>query len=284
MIPIRDRRKIMSEAVEEIRQGKRFAFGKNWKNFLQSINEDHIREAEKDLKNMLEMESLTDKSFLDVGSGSGLSSLAARRLGAKVFSFDYDPLSIACTREMKKRFFPDDPDWTIQEGSALDSEYIKSLGQFDIVYSWGVLHHTGNMWQALKNVQLPVKNNRGILFIAIYNDQGIISGLWKTVKKLYCSSIAGKIFFTALFFPYFFLTGLAADAIRLKNPLKRYTDYKKKRGMSITTDWLDWLGGYPFEVARPVDIIRFFEKNKFELLRLKTTRRMGNNQFVFKKS
>ncbi|HKY27860.1 MAG TPA: class I SAM-dependent methyltransferase, partial [Pyrinomonadaceae bacterium] len=165
---------MMTSQVLEIAQGERFQFGENWKHFLSTLNETRIVEAEKSLKEMLQVEDLTDKSFLDVGSGSGIFSLAAKRLGARVHSFDYDPESVACTMELRRRYFSDDSDWTVEEGSVLDTKYLQSLGKFDVVYSWGVLHHTGKMWQALENVSQPVSRD-GKLFIAIYNDIG-----WRT--------------------------------------------------------------------------------------------------------
>src|ERR1043165_6266518 len=118
----------------------RFQFGENWWRFLSVLNDERIAEAEKSLGEMLGVESLRGKSFLDIGSGSGLFSLAARRLGARVRSFDYDPQSVACAQELKRRYFADDADWMIEQGSVLDPDYIRRLGQFDIVYSWGVLH------------------------------------------------------------------------------------------------------------------------------------------------
>jgi len=108
----------MTTHTLEIQQGQRFEFGKNWQRFLSVLNDERIAEAEKSLRAMLETESLSGKSFLDVGSGSGLFSLAAMRLGAaRVHSFDYDPQSVACTRELKRRYFPDAHHWTIEEGS-----------------------------------------------------------------------------------------------------------------------------------------------------------------------
>lgn len=143
--------------AQELDQGKRFAFGQNWSNFLRTLNEERILEAERSLKQMLVVESLQSKRFIDAGSSSGLFSLAARRLGASVHSFDYDPQSVACTEELKRRFFPDDPEWTVEEGSVLDGGYLAGLGQFDVVYSWGVLHHTGEMWKAIENVSHLVR-------------------------------------------------------------------------------------------------------------------------------
>src|SRR5919112_4944358 len=99
----------------EIARGERFEFGQNWSQFLASVDDERIQQAETSLKEMLEVESLAGKSFLDIGSGSGLFSLAARRLGARVHSFDFDPKSVACAVELRRRYFPGDDAWTIEE-------------------------------------------------------------------------------------------------------------------------------------------------------------------------
>ncbi len=161
---------LMSDHAQEIARKERYEFGKNWQRFLRRLNAERIDESERSLRTMLGVDDLAGTSFLDIGSGSGLSSLAARRLGARVRSFDYDPHSVACTRELKRRFFADDPNWSVEEGSVLDPRYMESLGKYDLVYSWGVLHHTGAMWQALDNATIPVAAG-GRLFIAIYNHQ-----------------------------------------------------------------------------------------------------------------
>jgi SAM-dependent methyltransferase len=132
----------------EVSSGQRFEFGANWARFLEQLDDQRIQVAEDSLKRLLQITDLRSKRFLDVGSGSGLFSLAARRLGATVHSLDYDPQSVACTTELRRRFFPEDPNWRVEEGSALNPDYLRSLGTFDVVYSWGVLHHTGQMWQS----------------------------------------------------------------------------------------------------------------------------------------
>ena len=132
-------------ADAEIKAGGRFEFGANWSHFLALLDESRIADAEKSLCEMLGVTDLRDRRFLDIGCGSGLFSLAARRLGAQVHSFDFDPQSVACAQELKRRFFPEDSQWRVGQGSVLDLGYLDGLGHFDIVYSWGVLHHTGSM-------------------------------------------------------------------------------------------------------------------------------------------
>jgi len=269
----------------EVAAGQRFEFGKNWAWFLESLNDRRIDEAVTSLRDMLEVATLAGKSFLDIGSGSGLFSLAARKLGAHVHSLDYDPQSVGCTQELRRRYFSDDENWIVEQGSALDRDYIQSLGKFDMVYSWGVLHHTGDMWRALENAALPVVS-RGKLFIAIYNDQGTASVRWTKAKRLYNKLPKGLRWIVVA--PSFWVLNwrpLVKDTLRLQ-PLKSIREYGKAgRGMSFWEDLIDWVGGYPFEVAKPEQIFNFYRDRGFELTRLRTAGGTnGCNEFVFRRS
>jgi 2-polyprenyl-6-hydroxyphenyl methylase/3-demethylubiquinone-9 3-methyltransferase len=238
---------------------------------------------------MLELDSLEGKRFLDAGSGSGLFSLAARRLGATVYSFDFDPQSVQCTRELQRRYYAGDSAWVVAEGSVLDPGYLGTLGTFDIVYSWGVLHHTGAMWQALENIQALVASG-GKLFIAIYNDQGPQSQRWHTLKRVYnkLPSMLRPLFSAATLGPreLRFLTAATVKGRPWSYFESRlhYTQHST-RGMSYYHDLIDWIGGYPFEVATPEQIFDFFRQRNYVLARLATCGGgLGCNQFVFDKN
>lgn len=271
----------MGEAMSE-----RFGFGKNWSRFLTLMDDHRIDEAVKSLQHKLGVERLDGLIFLDVGSGSGLFSLAAHRLGAIVRSFDYDQDSVNCTQYMKEKYGAANANWTVEQGSVLDVDFIKKFGQVDVLYSWGVLHHTGSMWQALDIVKNCVKKD-GKLFISLYNDQGGASRRWTWIKKKYNTSgiLVKKLLELYTFFKQWTIT-MVKDFLKCGNPFRSWIRYgDNNRGMSAYYDLIDWVGGYPFEVASPEVIFNFFKKNGFQLDYLTTLMGgSGCNEYVFTKT
>jgi len=274
----------MSTHSQEVASGERFEFGRNWQQFLRALTPQRIAQAEDSLRTMLGVLDLEGSSFLDAGCGSGLASLAARQLGARVHSFDYDPQSVACTQELKRRYAPDDPLWTIEAGSVLDVGYLESLGKFDLVYSWGVLHHTGAMWPAMENIIVPLTAG-GRLFLAIYNHQRYWTWWHTCVKRSYVSAPRPLKWLIVGAYTSFEVTkGLVKDLVLLRNPLARYRQETRPRGMSWWHDTLDWIGGYPFETATASQVFDFYQPRGFVLERLDVSSGHGCSQFVFRKA
>ncbi|MEO1527264.1 MAG: class I SAM-dependent methyltransferase [Planctomycetota bacterium] len=242
-------------------ENDRFAFGENWRSFLETLDEQRIDQAVRSLSELLQLgtlpKPLAGKAFLDVGSGSGLFSLAAYKLGATVTSVDYDPQCVACTSELRQRFGDGGTRWRVQQGSVLDVAFMNALGRFDVVYSWGVLHHTGEMKSAIENARNSVDTG-GLFAIALYNDQGRASRRWHRIKTIYnrMPSFFRPVW-VVLIAGIYECKFAAARLMHGKNPLP-FADWrakKKDRGMSAWHDWVDWVGGLPFEVARPDDVV-----------------------------
>lgn len=267
-----------------------FAFGKNWRAFVDRfLNAERVEEAKHSLLKFSKGYDFTGKSFLDIGCGSGLFSLCAHRLGAQVTSFDVDKDSVGCCEYLHQ--LEEKPEtWKITHGSVLDDAFLATLGKFDFVYSWGVLHHTGEMWKAIGNAAGLVKDG-GSLYIAIYNkadgfafyDDGRFgpSSFWLLEKKFYA---ALPVFLQTTFDWCVMATMVVLYCVTLQNPVKKIRGHKALRGMNWAIDIKDWLGGYPYECASVAEIFGFLEPRGFELKNLISTNGLRNNEFLFKKS
>jgi 2-polyprenyl-3-methyl-5-hydroxy-6-metoxy-1,4-benzoquinol methylase len=268
----------------QVASKERFEFGKNWKEFLAKLNNDRIKIAESSLMGMLKIDDFEGKNFLDIGSGSGLSSLAAINNGANVTSFDFDDKAVWCTNELKNRYYQNSHQWKIIQGSVLEDDFVSSLGLFDIVYSWGVLHHTGEMHKAIDNA-VKLVDKDGIIFLAIYNDQGFKSHIWWIIKYTY-NQLPGflrKPFAYFLGFTTMFFT-LIKYTIKLQPMkfIKPNINYKESRGMSILSDMIDWYGGFPYEFLTYEHLVSYVEGKGFKLVNSEQASSLGCHQVVFK--
>ncbi len=280
----------------------RFAFGQNWSHFLRTVTAERIAAAMRSLEVVFGPDGLRGRRFLDIGSGSGLFSLTAYQLGADVTSFDYDNDSVGCTNALRTREHADESRWRVEQGSVLDADYLETLGTFDAVYSWGVLHHTGSMWTAIDLASQRVADD-GTFWIALYNDQGVWSRVWSGVKQLYVRlpSWLRPAYVVAIGVPWavtrltakltahvlrILFHGLNGGNIPAPSPERRagLMASQRVRGMHWWYDLVDWIGGFPFEVARPDDVVSFLRDRGFVLERITTCGgNLGCNEFVFRR-
>jgi 2-polyprenyl-6-hydroxyphenyl methylase/3-demethylubiquinone-9 3-methyltransferase len=267
--------------------GERFAFGKNWQSFVDSaLNTQRISKASDSLRRLLNAEHLCGRTFIDIGCGSGLFSLAACLLGAQhVVAFDYDQDSVEASIAVRARAGISPDRWHIQQGSVLDRAFLDRFDPADIVYSWGVLHHTGAMWQAIDNAVSKVKPG-GQLAIAIYNDVDRTIGgsaMWWRIKRTY--NMSPEFIKRAMEVGYI-TTFLLKDSANLRNPLRAVRNYSSDsgRGMDFWHDARDWLGGFPYEYATAAAAFNYlYQRFGLQLEYLNTSSSVGCNEFTFRK-
>ncbi len=259
---------------------KHFEFGKNWLQFIEkNLDQERINISKQHMLNFLKRSDLKNLSFLDIGCGSGLHSISAFEAQASnIYSFDYDPISVKATQYIQSKI-NNPKKWHTEQGSVLDNDYISSLPQFDLVYSWGVLHHTGDVWRGIRNAASRVKPN-GLFYIALYSADMQIDPtpeFWLQVKQKYIAS--GQFTRCAMDFWYIWRFCMNRKLWNLPALLLRIHDYKKSRGMNFLTDIRDWLGGWPMEFVYDAEVVKFCKKIGFRLENIKTGE--ANTEFLF---
>jgi 2-polyprenyl-6-hydroxyphenyl methylase/3-demethylubiquinone-9 3-methyltransferase len=244
-----------------------FSFGANWKRFVgEKFDPERLEIARRHLLGFLGRQDLRGVHFLDVGSGSGLSSLAAFDSGAdRVVSFDVDPLSVEASRSLR-RLRGDPPNWTVQHGSILDDDFVRSLEPADVVYSWGVLHHTGEMWRAVANAARLMKPG-GLFYLALYTTTHK-SPYWIRTKKRY--NAVGPVGKRLMELQYFLRHTVVMQLLARRNPISFVRNYKQGRGMAYWVDVRDWLGGYPYEDATVDEVVEHTRRLGLELIKIAT--------------
>lgn len=276
----------MSDARYQKTRTTRFEFGRNWKTFLNQVDvHRRVQSAKEMLTEFYEVETFSGRSFLDVGSGSGLYSLAAYNLGAdSIVSFDYDKDAVECTSYLKSTV--GNPNyWTVQQGDILNDDFVTALPQADLVYCFGVLHHTGDMWTGLENT-LRLMKPGGRLYLALYNNvniAGISTKDWRRIKEVYNSASAPvrKVMEAG----YFIAWTLYVTFVKQKNPVSFFKQFPERRGMSVHTDIKDWLGGLPYETASIAEVRNFLKKRHGRFILEKTIKASakGNNSYLIAK-
>ncbi len=245
-----------------------FEFGKNWEDFVRSrLTQERMDHSRSRLLKFLGLPHLAGCRFLDIGCGSGLSSLGAFDAQAAIVdSFDVDPQSVAATG-IVRTLRSDPANWHLRQGSVLDEGFMATVEPADIVYSWGVLHHTGRMWDAIRFASTKVRPG-GLFCIAIYIKTPL-SAHWLQIKKRY--NLSGRWGRRVMEARYIYNDLIHPNRFRPWRIPARLNDRNRDRGMSYLHDVRDWLGGYPYEDATIEEVLRFAREHLgMEWLNLRT--------------
>jgi 2-polyprenyl-6-hydroxyphenyl methylase/3-demethylubiquinone-9 3-methyltransferase len=257
-----------------------FDFGQNWQDFSESaLTPERVAQSKRQFAELIAPLALSGKSFLDIGFGQGLGLLNAGSIGARTFGCDINP-KCAQVVGANVKHYPEliEKPW-ILVGSILDPETVAKLRAqaplgFDLVHSWGVLHHTGDMARAIAHAGSLVAPG-GHLILAIYNRHWS-SRTWLAIKWSYVRSPRWlqRLFIAALF-PVIYV---AKWIVTGTNPKKQ------ERGMDFFYDVVDWVGGYPYEYASTDEVIASLKKIGFSAEKiLKARVPTGCNEFVFRR-
>ncbi len=261
----------------------RFEFGRNWRDYVEKhFGPEKVETSKRHILDFMHRSDFEGLRFLDIGCGSGLHSLAASQAGAReVVSFDYDANSVEATR-MLHGHAGSPANWRIVQGSVLDRDFVASLGEFDIVYSWGVLHHTGDQWTAIRNAASAVKRG-GEFYVALYTSDAFVDPtpeFWLDVKRRYVSSGRPTRLWLVLWYIWRFELGRRPTPRGLGRWRAKVRQYKTQRGMSYYHDVKDWLGGYPMEFSSIAEVKKFAgEDLGFELKNIATGH--ANTEYLF---
>jgi len=262
----------------------RFEFGKNWHRFVRkNFTQERCDAAKQRLLKFIGRESLAGLDFLDIGCGSGLHSLAAWQAGAgRIHGFDYDANSVTATA-LVRRHAGNPPSWTVERGDVLDPAYLARLGKWSLVYSWGVLHHTGRMWEAIRNAQGTVADG-GLFYIALYSadaDFQPSKEFWLDVKQRYNRSNYFQREAMVVWYVWRFM--MDRKLAKLPEVVRRAVTYRLQRGMNLFADIRDWLGGWPMEYAPDQAVVDLLEQEHgFRLVNLTTGQ--ACSEFLFERS
>lgn len=261
-----------------------FDFGNNWADFsANALDDESVQRARQEFSALLERAGgVRGKSFIDIGFGQGLSLLSAAAEGARVVGVDINPKCGEVLRRNRVHFPGVVDDVPVVIGSILEDRTLERVreiapdhGRFDIVHSWGVLHHTGDMELAVRNAAGMVKPG-GHFVVALYNRHW--SSLpWLAIKYVYCKAprVIQQLL-VALLYPVIYVAKLLVT---------RADPRKQQRGMDFFYNVVDWVGGYPYEFASREEVLALVQPLGFQPVAFVPAEvPTGCNEFVFQRA
>lgn len=119
------------------------------------------------MRSIMEFDNFSDKRLLEIGCGLGTDLLQFARAGAIATGVDLTPASIEL---VKKRFAAEG---IPVDAQVADAEHLPfEDDRFDVIYSFGVLHHTPDTQKSIDEVYRVLKPG-GRILIMLYHKNSI---------------------------------------------------------------------------------------------------------------
>jgi len=157
--------------------GTEYAIGKKYSREYFDSMEKHRYEVEPEILSFAEFGKYKGKKILEVGVGAGTDFLQWVRLGAKAYGIDLTEEGIENVKKRLKIY-----KLKAKELKKADCENIPYKdNSFDLVYSWGVIHHTPDTEKALSEI-IRVCKKGGECKIMVYHRRSLVA-LWQWLKR-----------------------------------------------------------------------------------------------------
>lgn len=125
----------------------------------------------------VDFEALRGKDVLDVGFGSGFTVQLFAEAGANVTGVDLTPWAVETTRARLDAFALEA---NVFEGDAEELPFADA--SFDLVFSWGVIHHTTDMDRALSELVRACRPGGGVV-IMVYHRRSLFYFFYKAFQR-----------------------------------------------------------------------------------------------------
>jgi ubiquinone/menaquinone biosynthesis C-methylase UbiE len=125
----------------------------------------------------VDFESLRGKDVLDVGIGSGIATQMFAEAGANVTGVDLTEWAVETTRRRLAAF---DLEADVQQADAEQLPFADA--KFDLVFSWGVIHHSSDMDRALAEL-VRVTRPGGKVVLMVYHRRSLFFVVYRGFQK-----------------------------------------------------------------------------------------------------
>jgi ubiquinone/menaquinone biosynthesis C-methylase UbiE len=125
----------------------------------------------------VDFDALRGKDVLDVGAGSGIATQMLAEAGANVTAVDLTDWAVETTQRRLAAF---ELEGDVRQADAEQLPFEDA--SFDLVFSWGVIHHSSDMDRALAEL-VRVTRPGGQLVLMVYNRRSLFFAVYRAFQR-----------------------------------------------------------------------------------------------------